>query len=488
MKTYDKTIFEVSTPGKVGYRLPEIDVETSLDAAIPAEYLREKTAKLPMVSETEVYRHFFNLSKKNYSVDEGMYPLGSCTMKYNPKINEEMAGLSGFVNTHPYQDEATVQGNLELLYNLQESLKEISGMNHVSLHPAAGAHGEITGIMLIKAYHEKRGDNHRNVILVPDSAHGTNPATATMAGYKIREIPSTPEGTVDVEALKALADDHTAGLMLTNPNTVGMFEKDIAVISEIVHDAGGLLYYDGANMNAILGKVRPGDMGFDVVHFNLHKTFSTPHGGGGPGAGPIGCIDALAPFLPVPLVVKSEQGYAFDYERSDTIGKVKDFYGHFAILVRAYSYILTMGSDGLQKASEIAVLSANYIQEALKKYFDLPVDRACMHEFVLSHLKNNPEKIKTFDVAKRLLDYGFHAPTVYFPTIIEEALMIEPTETESKENIDAFIDAMISIAKEAAETPELLKNAPLTTEISRPDETRAARNPILVYRSEDDEV
>lgn len=479
---YDKTIFEVSREGKVGYRLPPLDIEeTPIEELIDSKYLATEPLDFPEVSEVEIIRHFTNLSKKNYALDEGMYPLGSCTMKYNPKINEDMASLPGFANTHPYQDPSTVQGNLELMWNLQEALKEVSGMDSVCLQPAAGAHGEITGIMLMKAYHEQRGDHKRDTIIVPDSAHGTNPATAAMAGYKIRQVKSNALGTVDAEELKTLVDDTTAGLMLTNPNTVGMFEKDILQIAEIIHGAGGLIYYDGANMNAIMGKVRPGDMGFDVVHFNLHKTFSTPHGGGGPGAGPIGCVKKLEPFLSVPVIEKEGEALVFQYDRKDTIGKVKDFYGHFAIAIRAYTYILTMGWDGLKKASEIAVLNANYMQERLKDVYKLPIDHVCMHEFVLSSLKENPNGIRTLDIAKRILDFGFYAPTVYFPLIIEEAMMIEPTETESKENMDRFIDLLHAIALEAVESPEILKTAPQNTPVRRPDETLAARKPVLTY-------
>ena len=402
-------------------------------------------------------------------------------MKYNPKINENMARIDGFSNLHPLQREDCVQGSLQLMYELQEALAEIAGMDKMTLQPAAGAHGELTGIMIIKAYHEKNGDIKRDKIIVPDSAHGTNPATAAMAGYKIVEVTSTEEGIVDVEALKELVGEDTAGLMLTNPNTLGLFEKDIKEIAKIIHDAGGQLYYDGANANAILGHARPGDMGFDVVHFNIHKTFSTPHGGGGPGSGPVGVKKHLAEFLPVPTVEKEGERYFLNYDHPDSIGKVKDFYGHFGILVRAYTYILMMGKDGLKKASELAGLNANYLLSRLKDDYYLPIDTIYKHEFVLGGLKGDLVEATTLDVAKRLLDYGFHPPTVYFPLIIREALMIEPTETESKETLDAFAKAMINIAEESRNNVEILKEAPHKTGVRRPDETKAARKPVLKY-------
>ncbi|TJX14064.1 glycine dehydrogenase subunit 2 [Tissierella creatinini] len=483
MKNYDKLIFELSKPGRKAYNLPALDVEDkALESLIPAEYLTDKELNFPEVSEVDVIRHYTNLSDKNYGLDTGFYPLGSCTMKYNPKINEDVVKYDGFANVHPYQSECCVQGSLEVMYGLEKSLAEIGGMDRVTLQPAAGAHGEITGIMLIKAYHEKNGDFKRNKIIVPDSAHGTNPATATMAGYEIIEIKSTENGLVDLEALKAAVGEDTAGLMLTNPNTVGIYDRGVKEISRIVHEAGGLLYYDGANTNAIMGHARPGDMGFDVVHFNLHKTFSTPHGGGGPGSGPVGCKDFLVEFLPVPMVGKKEDNTFFlDYNFPNSIGKVKDFYGHFGILLRAYTYILTMGSDGLKKATEMAVLNANYIKEKLKDYYYLPIDNIVKHEVVFGGLKDTLSEVTTLDIAKRLLDKGYHPPTIYFPLIIHEALMIEPTESESKETIDAFIDAMIEIAKEAKENPELVKSAPNNTLVRRPDETKAAKNPILKY-------
>lgn len=482
MREYDKLIFELSKPGRKAYKLPPLDIEDSdIKDYIPEEFINENDLDLPEVSEVEVIRHYTNLSNKNYGLDTGFYPLGSCTMKYNPKINENMARIDGFSNLHPLQREDCVQGSLQLMYELQEALAEIAGMDKMTLQPAAGAHGELTGIMIIKAYHEKNGDIKRDKIIVPDSAHGTNPATAAMAGYKIVEVTSTEEGIVDVEALKELVGEDTAGLMLTNPNTLGLFEKDIKEIAKIIHDAGGQLYYDGANANAILGHARPGDMGFDVVHFNIHKTFSTPHGGGGPGSGPVGVKKHLAEFLPVPTVEKEGERYFLNYDHPDSIGKVKDFYGHFGILVRAYTYILMMGKDGLKKASEMAVLNANYLLSRLKDDYYLPIDTIYKHEFVLGGLKGDLVEATTLDVAKRLLDYGFHPPTVYFPLIIREALMIEPTETESKETLDAFAKAMINIAEESRNNVEILKEAPHKTGVRRPDETKAARKPVLKY-------
>lgn len=482
MKNYDKLIFELSQPGKKGYNLPELDVdEAAVDSFIPAEYLREEDASFPEVSEVDVIRHYTNLSDKNYGVDTGFYPLGSCTMKYNPKINEDMASLDGFVNMHPLQTEGCAQGSLQLMYELDESLSEVAGMARTTLQPAAGAHGELTGIMIIKAYHEKNGQSQRNKIILPDSAHGTNPATAAMAGYKIIEIKSKENGQVDIEALKAVVGDDTAGFMLTNPNTLGIFETQIQEIEKIVHEAGGLLYYDGANANAILGRARPGDMGFDVVHFNIHKTFSTPHGGGGPGLGSVGVKDFLVEFLPVPVVNKTEEKYILDYDYPNSIGKVKDFYGHFGIAVRAYTYLLSMGSDGLKKASGMAVLNANYMAKKLKDHYYLPIDTIFKHEFVLGGLKDQLSEVTTLDIAKRLLDHGYHPPTVYFPLIINEALMIEPTETEHKDTLDEFIDAMIKIAEEAKDNPQDLKDAPHDTIVRRPDETKAARDPVLKY-------
>ncbi|HEY8342003.1 MAG TPA: aminomethyl-transferring glycine dehydrogenase subunit GcvPB [Calditerricola sp.] len=475
-------IFERSKPGRVAYSLPEPDVpEASVTACIPAHLLRRVPAELPEVSELDLIRHYTELSRRNHGIDNGFYPLGSCTMKYNPKVNEDVARLPGFAQVHPLQPEETVQGALELMWHLQEYLAEITGMDAVTLQPAAGAHGEWTGLMMIRAYHEARGEK-RTKVLVPDSAHGTNPASATVAGMQTVTIPSDARGLVDLEALKRAADENTAALMLTNPNTLGLFEEDILEIAEIVHDVGGLLYYDGANANAILGIARPGDMGFDVVHLNLHKTFTTPHGGGGPGAGPVGVKKDLIPFLPVPVVVKEGDRYRLDYDRPQSIGRVKGFYGNFGMLVRAYAYIRTMGPDGLRQVSECAVLNANYLMRRLAPYFDLPYDRHCKHEFVLSGRRQKKLGVRTLDMAKRLLDFGFHPPTIYFPLIVDECLMIEPTETEAKETLDAFADAMIQIAKEAEEHPDLVLNAPHTTVVKRLDEVTAARKPILRWQ------
>lgn len=482
MRKYDKLIFELSKPGRRAFKLPESDIEEkNIEELIPAEFLNNEDLNLPEVSEVDIIRHYINLSNKNYGVDTGFYPLGSCTMKYNPKINEDMANLDGFKNIHPHQPEETVQGALELLYELDRALCEISGMDKMTLQPAAGAHGELTGLALIKAYHENRGDTKRTKIIVPDSAHGTNPASAIMAGFETIEIKSTEEGLVDIESLKAALSDEVAGLMLTNPNTLGLFERHIVEIAELVHEAGGLLYYDGANANAILGKVRPGDMGFDVVHFNLHKTFSTPHGGGGPGSGPVGVKKILMDFLPTPTVEKDGDRYYLDYDVPHSVGRMKDFYGHFSIMVRAYAYILTMGRDGLKKVSEMAVLNANYLAHKLKDYYSLPGNAIFKHEFVMAGLRSELSEVTTLDVAKRLLDFGYHPPTVYFPLIVHEAMMTEPTESESKETLDEFAEVMIRIAEEAKSNPEILKEAPHNTPVRRLDETRAARNPILKY-------
>jgi len=482
MKNYDKIIFELSKPGRKAYRLPENDVEeVAIEEIIPAEYLNKNELNLPEVSEVDIIRHYTNLSNKNFGVDTGFYPLGSCTMKYNPKINEDMASLSGFVNIHPYQPEETVQGALKLMYELDKALCEISGMDKMTLQPAAGAHGELTGLTLIRAYHENRGDTKRTKIIIPDSAHGTNPASAIMAGFDTVEIKSNEEGIVDLESLKAALSDEIAGLMLTNPNTLGLFDKNITEIARLVHEAGGLVYYDGANANAILGKTRPGDMGFDVVHFNIHKTFSTPHGGGGPGSGPVGVKECLLEFLPVPTVEKDGDRYYLDYDYPKSVGKMMDFYGHFNVLVKAYAYILTMGKDGLKKASEMAVLNANYLAHKLKDHYNVQENAIFKHEFVLAGLKDDSSGVITLDVAKRLLDYGYHPPTVYFPLIVNEALMPEPTETESRETLDEFADALIKIAEEAKRDPEILKEAPHDTPVRRLDETKAARTPILKY-------
>ncbi len=482
LRNYDSLIFEISREGRTAYSLPKNDVnELSLDSIIPSQFLNEKEVELPEVSEVDVVRHFVNLSNKNYGVDTGFYPLGSCTMKYNPKINEDMAALDGFADLHPYQPEETVQGALELMYNLEKYLSEISGMARTTLQPAAGAHGELTGLRIIKAYHASRGDSKRTKIIVPDSAHGTNPSSAAVAGFDIVEVKSDKYGAVDMEALKAVLSDEIAGLMLTNPSTLGLFEKNIKEIADLVHEAGGLLYYDGANMNAIMGITRPGDMGFDVMHYNLHKTFSTPHGGGGPGSGPVGAREDLVKFLPCPMVEKKGDMYVLNYDCPDSIGKMKGFYGHFGVMVRAYTYILAMGAEGLKEASETAVLNANYMINKLKHYFYLPLDQTCKHEFVLGGLKEDNLEVTTLDIAKRLLDYGYHPPTVYFPLIVDQAIMVEPTETESVETLDGFIETMIKIAEEAEKDPQLLKEAPHDTPVRRIDEAKAAKDLILKW-------
>ena len=479
---YNKLIFELSQPGRTGYKLPELDVEEK-DNLIPEEFLSNEELDLPEVSEVDVVRHYTNLSTLNFGVDTGMYPLGSCTMKYNPKINEEIVANPKLARLHPKQDDYQVQGALEAMYTLQKSLCEVSGMDYMTLQPAAGAHGEITAITIFKKYHEVNGNSEKNEIIVPDSAHGTNPATAAMAGYKVVEVKSNANGVVDVEDLRKVVNEKTAGLMLTNPNTLGLFETKIKEIAEIVHEAGGLLYYDGANANAILGHARPGDMGFDAIHFNVHKTFSTPHGGGGPGAGPVGVKKFLRDYLPKPIVEKDGDKYFLDYSMEHSIGRMKDFQGHFGILMRALTYILTMGSDGLNCASTTAVLNANYLQAQLKDDYNLPHDFICKHEFVLGGLKDDCDgQVKTLDVAKRLLDMGFHPPTVYFPLIVHEALMVEPTETEPKQTLDAFVAAMKQIAQEARENKDILLEAPITTVVRRPDETEAAKNLILTFK------
>ena len=479
---YNKLIFELSQPGRTGYKLPELDVEEK-DNLIPEEFLSNEELDLPEVSEVDVVRHYTNLSTLNFGVDTGMYPLGSCTMKYNPKINEEIVANPKLARLHPKQDDYQVQGALEAMYTLQKSLCEISAMDYMTLQPAAGAHGEITAITIFKKYHEVNGNSEKNEIIVPDSAHGTNPATAAMAGYKVVEVKSNANGVVDVEDLRKVVNEKTAGLMLTNPNTLGLFETKITEIAEIVHEAGGLLYYDGANANAILGHARPGDMGFDAIHFNVHKTFSTPHGGGGPGAGPVGVKKFLREYLPKPIVEKDGDKYFLDYSMEHSIGRMKDFQGHFGILMRALTYILTMGSDGLKCASTTAVLNANYLQAQLKDDYNLPHDFICKHEFVLGGLKDDCDgQVKTLDVAKRLLDMGFHPPTVYFPLIVHEALMVEPTETEPKQTLDDFVAAMKQIAQEARENKDILLEAPITTVVRRPDETEAAKKLILTYK------
>jgi glycine dehydrogenase subunit 2 len=479
-------IFEISRSGRCAASLPDPDVPR---AELPDGLVRDDLP-LPEVSEGDLVRHYTHLSQINYGVDAGFYPLGSCTMKHNPKINEAMARLPGFTDIHPYQEEEAVQGALFLMYTLQEFLKEIGGFAGVSLQPAAGAHGELAGVLMMRAYHLDRGDTKRDVILVPDSAHGTNPASTSMSGLEVVEIPSDERGDVDLEALGAACEEHNdrlVGMMLTNPNTLGLFEKQVEEVCAVVHEHGGLMYGDGANMNALLGIARPGDLGFDVLHYNLHKTFSTPHGGGGPGSGPVGAAHTLADFLPGPIVGMvpdcSEEGLPFFAPEmpAKTIGRVKSFYGHFGVMVRAYTYIRMLGAQGLRRVAEHAVLNANYLKERLKETYPLPYNRMCMHEFVLA----GPPKdvldngVHTMDVAKRLMDYGFHPPTVYFPLIVEEALMIEPTESESKDTLDAFADALLNIVKEARQDADVLHEAPWKAPVRRLDEVKAARDLVL---------
>lgn len=482
-------VFELSKEGRVGYSLPELDVpDMDLSSLLPENLIRKEEAELPELSELDIMRHYTALSRRNHGVDSGFYPLGSCTMKYNPKINETVARFPGFAHIHPLQAEKTVQGALELMYDLQQHLVEITGMDEVTLQPAAGAHGEWTALMMIRAFHEANGEHERTKVIVPDSAHGTNPASVSVAGFDTVTVRSDENGLVDLEHLREVVGKDTAALMLTNPNTLGLFEEDILEIAEIIHGVGGKLYYDGANLNAIMSKVRPGDMGFDCVHLNLHKTFTGPHGGGGPGSGPVGVKKELMPYLPKPVLIKTEVGYTFDYNRPKSIGRVKPYYGNFGINVRAYTYIRTMGPDGLKAVTENAVINANYMMRRLESYYELPFNRHCKHEFVLSGSRQKKLGVRTLDIAKRLLDFGYHPPTTYFPLNVEEALMIEPTETESKETLDAFCDAMIQIAKEAEETPEVVQEAPHTTVISRLDETRAARHPVLKYVKKTDLV
>lgn len=479
-------IFEISKPGRKGYSLPECDVpKQDLSLILGKDSMRTDMPKLPEVSELDAVRHYTKLSSRNHGVDSGFYPLGSCTMKYNPKMNEVVAGFDGFSKLHPYQNESSTQGALELMYSLSEMLSEITGMDQMSLQPSAGAHGELAGLMIIKAYHRNRNDNKRTKIIIPDSAHGTNPASSAVAGFQTIEVKSDANGEVDIECLREIMNEEVAGLMLTNPNTLGLFEKNILEISEIVHGKGGLLYYDGANLNAVMGIARPGDMGFDVVHLNLHKTFSTPHGGGGPGSGPVGVKEFLAPFLPVPVITKKDSGdYHLDYDRPHSIGKIKAFYGNFGVMVKAYAYILSMGAEGLKKVSETAVLNANYISAKLKDVYHLPFDRLCMHECVFSGIRQMKLGVSTLDIAKRLLDFGYHPPTIYFPLIVSEALMVEPTECESLETLDEFIEAMRTIAQEAETDPDTIKGAPYTTVVSRLDEALAARKPILKWKKD----
>ncbi len=477
----EKTIYELSQPGRTGVMFPDTDVPIT---PLPDGFERE-SVNLPELSELDVIRHFTNLSHMNHSVDGGFYPLGSCTMKYNPKINEAAARLPGLANTHPLQPIVSVQGNLYLMYQLQEWLQEISGFHKVCLTPAAGAQGELVGALIIKKYHQVNQDTKRVKILIPDSAHGTNPATSSMSGFDVVPLPSDERGNVDLDELALYCDDTLAGLMLTNPNTLGLFDENVAEVIRMVHEAGGLVYGDGANLNALLGVIRPGDVGFDIMHFNLHKTFSTPHGGGGPGSGPVGVSEALMEYLPGPIVTVIEKGddehppfFGF-YTPEKSIGRMKAFYGHFGMFIRAYTYIAMHGAAGLRDIAEKAVLNANYLMKKVKEDYYLPYDRTCMHEFVVEGVWEDVEGVHALDISKRLMDYGFHPPTNYFPLVVHEALMIEPTETESKQTLDAFAAAMKAIAKEAREDPELLNKAPYTTPIRRCDEVKAARDLVL---------
>lgn len=479
---YDKLIFEVSSEGRKGYSLPEIDVPVvQPERVIPDRFVRKEDINLPEVSEPEIVRHFVNLSKKNYSIDEGFYPLGSCTMKYNPKINEEAASSSGFSNLHPNTPEKFCQGALKLMYELERMLCEIGGVSRVTLQPAAGAHGELCGTLIIRAYFMDRNEK-RDEVIIPDSAHGTNPASAALAGMKVRTVKSNSKGEVDLDDLSKIVSEKTAALMLTNPNTLGIFENQILKISGLVHSKGGLLYLDGANLNAFLGLARPGDMGFDLVHFNLHKSFSTPHGCGGPGAGPLGVKDHLKGFLPLPTVEKMDDSYYFNWEGKKSIGRIHGFYGNFGVLVRAYAYIKTMGPSGLKEVGRTSILNANYLMKKLKEYYDLPFDRPCMHEFVLSARRQKKKGVRALDIAKRIMDYGFHPPTIYFPLIVDEALMIEVTETEDIDTLDRFASALISIAREVEENPDIVKEAPKSLNISRLDEVMAVKKLDIRYK------
>ena len=476
-----ETVYTKSRPGRRGIKFPASGVaEKDLSNFIPENLLNKNKIKLPELTELDVMRYFINLSRKNFSIDTVFYPLGSCTMKYNPKINELAAGLDGFVNIHPEQNEESAQGALELMFELQEQLKEITGMDAVSLQPAAGAHGEFAGMLIVKKYFEKIGEK-RTKVIVPDSSHGTNPATAKMCGFDTIQIKSDANGLVDTEELKKVLNGETAAIMMTNPNTLGLFEEQILEISKLAHEAGALLYYDGANLNAIMGITKPRLMGFDIVHINLHKTFATPHGGGGPGAGPIGVTERLKSFMPVPVVNFDGEKYSLNFNLKDTIGKVKAYYGNFGVLVRAYTYILMMGGKGLKQVSQDAVLNANYLKEKLKKTYKLPYDRVCMHEFVLSGDLQKEKGVSTMGIAKRLMDADIHPPTVYFPLIVHEAMMIEPTETESKETLDNFIEVMEKINDEINEDPELVLERPLRTPVSKVDEILAARQPNLRF-------
>lgn len=477
----EKLIFEKSRTGRKAYTLPKFDLPKEFITEIPSELSRTIDLPLPEVSENEIARHFVRLSHLNYNIEEGLYPLGSCTMKYNPKVNEKTSSLDGFLNVHPFTDEKYVQGALQLMYELGNELKEITGLQGVTLQPAAGAHGEMTGMLLFRAYHLDRGDTKRKKILIPDSAHGTNPASSTIAGFTIINIKSNSEGRVDIDDLAKHCGDDVAGFMLTNPNTVGIFEKNILEIEKLIHGCGGLMYMDGANLNALLGIVKPADMGFDCIHINLHKTFSTPHGGGGPGAGPVCVSDKLIPYLPKPQIEKKDNTYSLNNDLPKSIGKVHTFYGNFGVLVRAYTYIRMLGAEGLKNVSKNAVINANYLFSKLKNDFDVPFDEYCMHEFLITGEQQKKLGVNTKDIAKRLLDYGYHAPTIYFPLIVHEAMLVEPTETETIETLDEFAATLLKIAQETKDNPEIVQSAPHNTPISRVNDALAARQLDINY-------
>ena len=486
-KLYGKLIFELSHQGRQAFSLPENPFGAYEASRLPEGLKRQEPAELPECDEMTVVRHYTNHSGNNFGVNNGFYPLGSCTMKYNPVVNEEIAAMKEFATLHPMQPAQTCQGALEVYYCLQQTLAELTGLKEFTLNPCAGAHGELTGLMVIRAYHEHRGDLQRKKVIIPDSAHGTNPASAAVCGLEVLEVKSTADGLVDLTHLQAIIDEHgpeVAAMMMTNPNTLGLFEKDIPEIAELVHNAGGLLYYDGANLNPMLGACRPGDMGFDVMHINLHKTFSTPHGGGGPGSGPVGVREGLEAFLPVPRVVMHEEDGTLTVETDgeESLGCVGAFFGNFAVIIRAYAYLLTLGAENVKWVGPLATLNANYVKERLKDLYLLPIDKVCKHEFIFDGLRDKSTGITTMDVAKRLLDYGFHAPTIYFPLLFHESLMIEPTENESKQTIDEFVDVMRTIAQEAIDTPEMLKTAPHNTPIGRADDVLAAKHPITTFR------
>lgn len=480
-----KLIFEKTVPTRRGVKFAKNDV--GLCVNLKKEFLRDKDAQLPEVSELDVVRHFTELSRRNFGVDTNFYPLGSCTMKYNPKVNELIAGFEGFAELHPLLPQLRgggmlTQGALAVIYEADLLLREITGMAGFTTQPMAGAHGELTGIMMMAAYHQKKGNTHKKIVLIPDSSHGTNPSSAAVAGYKTQTVLSDENGVMDIDALREAINDDVAGLMLTCPNTLGIFNPHIEEICDLVHSVDGITYYDGANLNAILGKVRPGDIGFDIVHLNVHKTFATPHGGGGPGAGPVGVVEKLTDFLPISIVTKRDDGtYTLEYDKPDSIGYIAPFYGNFGVMLKAYCYILMLGKEGLIRVSENAVLNANYIKEKLKKYYDLPFDAICKHECVFSAAKQTQHHIRAIDIAKALIDRGFHPPTIYFPTIVKEAMMIEPTETESKETIDSFIETMVEIAKMVEDNPEIIQQAPITTPVGRLDETKAAKQIDIAY-------